>query len=88
MINLHISCFENRVDPDQLASQKRADQDPHYGKYMLINGILQIYRIKNGEECDTQIYRAYLEQLLAVRSALEVRNICMLGKFFLKFRGH
>ena len=26
---LNISCFENSVDPDQLASQKPADQDPH-----------------------------------------------------------
>ena len=26
---LHKSCFENSVDPDQLASEKQADQDPH-----------------------------------------------------------
>ena len=25
-----ISCFENSVDPDQLASKKPADQDLHY----------------------------------------------------------
>ena len=25
----YISYFENHVDPDQLASQKPADQDPH-----------------------------------------------------------
>ena len=25
----YISCFENSVDPDQLASQKPADLDPH-----------------------------------------------------------
>ena len=24
-----ISCFENSEDPDQLASEKPADQDPH-----------------------------------------------------------
>ena len=27
--NLDISCFENSVDPDQLASEKPADQGPH-----------------------------------------------------------
>ena len=29
MKNLNISCFENTVDPDQLASKKPANQDPH-----------------------------------------------------------
>ena len=29
MINPVIFCFENSQDPDQLASQKPADQDPH-----------------------------------------------------------
>ena len=29
MQNLDISCFENSVDSDQLASKKPADQDPH-----------------------------------------------------------
>ena len=29
MLNLDISHFENSVDPDQLASEKPADQDPH-----------------------------------------------------------
>ena len=29
MLNPEISVFENNVDPDQLASEKPADQDPH-----------------------------------------------------------
>ena len=29
VLNSHISCSENSVDPDQLASEKPADQDPH-----------------------------------------------------------
>ena len=29
MLNPDICCFENSVDPDQLASQKPADQDQH-----------------------------------------------------------
>ena len=29
MLNKDISCSENNVDPDQLASQKPADLDPH-----------------------------------------------------------
>ena len=29
MLNLDISCFENCVDPDQLASEKPADRDQH-----------------------------------------------------------
>ena len=29
MLNMKISCFEYSVDPDQLASQKTADLDPH-----------------------------------------------------------
>ena len=29
MLNQDISHFENIVDPDQLASEKPADQDPH-----------------------------------------------------------
>ena len=29
MLNMDISSFENSVDPDQLAFQKPADQDPH-----------------------------------------------------------
>ena len=29
MLNLDTSCFEKRVDPDQLASKKPADQDQH-----------------------------------------------------------
>ena len=28
--NLGISCYENSVDPDQLASEKPADQDLHF----------------------------------------------------------
>ena len=28
LLNHGISCFENSVDPDQLASQKSSDQDP------------------------------------------------------------
>ena len=30
-----ISCFENNVDPDQLASRKPADQDPHCFQHCL-----------------------------------------------------
>ena len=29
MLNSDISCFENSVDPDQLASEKQADEDLH-----------------------------------------------------------
>ena len=29
MLGPDISCFENNVDPDQLASRKSTDQDPH-----------------------------------------------------------
>ena len=29
MLNTDLSCFENSVDLDQLASEKPADQDPH-----------------------------------------------------------
>ena len=29
ILNLRISCFENSVHSDQLASEKPADQDPH-----------------------------------------------------------
>ena len=47
MLNWDISCFENSVDSDQLASRKPADQDPHCFhsacKYMLITGILQLW---------------------------------------------
>ena len=37
MINLDIPCFENSVDPDQLASQKPADQDSHCFPLYLIH---------------------------------------------------
>ena len=44
--------FENSVDPDQLASEKPADQDPHcFPLYMLTTGILQGNGIKIGVEC-------------------------------------
>ena len=29
MLNLNISCFENSVEQDQLASKKPPDPDPH-----------------------------------------------------------
>ena len=29
MLNLNMPCYENSVDPDQLASEKPACQDPH-----------------------------------------------------------
>ena len=33
----NISCFENSVDPDQLASEKQADQDPYiFPLYLLV----------------------------------------------------
>ena len=35
MLNADLSCFKNSVDPDQLASQKPADQDPHFFPQML-----------------------------------------------------
>ena len=37
MLNTDISHFENRVDPDQLASQKPAELEPHCFHYILIN---------------------------------------------------
>ena len=30
MLNIDVSSFENSVDPDKLASEKPADQDPHF----------------------------------------------------------
>ena len=30
MLNQDIVCFENSVDPDQMASKKPADQDPQF----------------------------------------------------------
>ena len=47
MLSTVISCFENNVDPDQLASEKPADQDLHCFP-MLIPGIL--LGLKFGEE--------------------------------------
>ena len=51
MLKLDISCFENRVDPDRLASEKPADQDQHYFnsacKSLLIIEILQDDWIEN-----------------------------------------
>ena len=35
MLNLNISCFENSVDPDQLAFEKPADQDSHCFQFCL-----------------------------------------------------
>ena len=29
MLNMDVSCFKNSVDPDQLASLKPVNQDPH-----------------------------------------------------------
>ena len=34
--NLDISCFRNIVDPDQLASEKPADQGPHCFPTLLV----------------------------------------------------
>ena len=43
---LDISCFKMCIDPDQLACEKPADQDPHCFhsscSYMLITGIQQL----------------------------------------------
>ena len=33
MFNLDTSCCENSVDPDQLASEKPADMDPHFSLF-------------------------------------------------------
>ena len=45
MLIQDMSCFENSVDPDQLASEKPADQDLHCFltacKYILVTIILQ-----------------------------------------------
>ena len=52
MLNLDISCLEKCVDPDQLASEKPADQDPHCFqsacRRMLITIILEVDQIKMG----------------------------------------
>ena len=47
MLNRYLSCFKNSVDPDQLASEKPADQDLHCFfhsayKYLLITEIVQV----------------------------------------------
>ena len=58
LLNLDISCSENSVDPDQLASRKPADQDLHcflICKSMLIKGIKHSDRKKIREECGIQI---------------------------------
>ena len=56
MVNLDISCFQNSVDLDQLASEKPADQGPHCFPvliylYILETGILQVNWMIIGEEC-------------------------------------
>ena len=35
MLNCDALCYENSVDPDQLASEKPADQDPHWSQLCL-----------------------------------------------------
>ena len=66
MLNPDIFCFENSVDPDQLASEKPADQDPHSFhsacKYMLINGILLINWLKLGRSIISTIYSRSISQ--------------------------
>ena len=57
MLNLDMSCFENIVDPDQLASEKPADQGPYCFfnsafKYML-PGTQHVNWIKIGEKYGT-----------------------------------
>ena len=45
MLIQNIPCIENSVDPDQLASQKPADQDPHcfpLSLYILLGGMMQL----------------------------------------------
>ena len=37
MLKADISRFENSIDPDQLASQKPADQDPHCFLLFIVN---------------------------------------------------
>ena len=55
MLNWNISHFEKHVDPDQLASKKPADQDPHcFPLYSSIHartsGILKVNWMKFVEE--------------------------------------
>ena len=42
----YISCFENIIDPDQMALEKPSDQDPHIYHCLKTTGILQVNRIK------------------------------------------
>ena len=39
-LNVDIACFENSLDPDQLASQKPADQNQHFFSNLLVFGKL------------------------------------------------
>ena len=52
MLNPDITWFENSVDPDQLASGKPADQDPHCFPVCLYI-VLHVNMIKIGDECST-----------------------------------
>ena len=57
MGNCDASRFENSVDPDQLGSEKPADQDPHWFQLCLEihgdNWNLSSKLDKIGEECST-----------------------------------
>ena len=53
---IFVSSCENCIDPDQLASKKPADQDPHcflLGLYMTITGKLQDSYVEKVDECST-----------------------------------
>ena len=56
LLNSAICCFENKIDPDQLASVKPdqlasvkpADQNQHCFPLVCMTGILQVNKIQNG----------------------------------------
>ena len=58
MMNSDISSLEIIVEPDQLPSEKPADQDPLFNGplvntvYILITGILRVNWIKIGKKCN------------------------------------
>ena len=47
MVNSDISCFENSVDPDQLASRKPADQDLYCFQLYLSKHANNWYTVNN-----------------------------------------
>ena len=51
LLNPDVSRFENSVDPDQLTSEKPADQDPHCFFQSSCKYMLNVDLMKIGEEC-------------------------------------